>query len=253
MLLGFPAEAVKDGATVELAADDAREVEAVTLLPDEIVTDEEAGSEEDVGETEFPTDDASVTVLEADTEAVDEAIDSVEEDSAADDEVGDVEDEMDADSDDAGADGTWESDAETAVDDTDGEDWEDTVLDTADVSDAVDDTNGAPVLVAEAVDEDESEEAGGSVDEAGETELVVCDDAPDGTAADVDGTNEVAVPDEFDGLAEFDDVALGPVDRLVVTEAEDPTALLPDEEEADVTGGARVEDVTDDGGTVVVE
>lgn len=109
-MLEFPVEAVEDVTTVELAADGARDVEAVTLPPVDGVIDEEVvpdrESEEDTGETEFPTDEVPVTVLEAEIEAVDEARDPAEENSAADEKVDDVEDETDTESDDTETDGT---------------------------------------------------------------------------------------------------------------------------------------------------
>ena len=83
-------------------------------------------------------------------------------------------------------------------------------------------------------------------DGSDEEELAICDDAPDGTAAEVDS-------EELDGSAELGDPALGPTDWSVAAEAEDATAMLLDETESDVDDGTCVEDVTDDDGAAVVE
>ena len=115
-MLVFPCGAVEEVATVAVAADDAREAEAVALPPNEDAPDEEsadAGSEEDVGVAASPTDDvtasdeeAPVTVLDADSEAVGEVrvSEAEDEDSAADERVDDADGETGAESDGAGAD-----------------------------------------------------------------------------------------------------------------------------------------------------
>lgn len=96
------------------------------------------------------------------------------------------------------------------------------MLGTADVSDAVeDDTEEAsePVADAEGEGEGESEEGVGSVDEASETELAVCEGASDDTAAELDGTDEGMASEELDGSAKLAEDALGPTDWSVVAEA----------------------------------